>query len=567
MLQNLVHFIIISCISVLLGWPLVFFQQKKNNETIAVSADSLIMSFFCGLALLAIFSSWMSLFFPLRISILFSVTVPVAILSIWLFKKSSARIIVPALKAYPVHFLFLLLVCILFFILGSNRPVMEDTDLYHLQIIRLNREQGLVTGIANLYPRYGFYSCWLQLISFFYIPFKNENFLFLNLTAGCWFCFFLVRKIIAHQSQAKPESKILLVFYLLVLLYMFLEWDLFRANSSSTGYDFIVTALTIIVLSQITENFFFQRRYNEWLIILLAVSVPFFKLSGGPFLFILGIYFLMTPESWKIRLTAILIFAIFAIPFFIKNYYQTGYVLYPYTFIDPFSPDWKVPGDIMKNFVNYLSSSNKYLNQAPRMFSDYDPASLHWVRGWPARLVLTDKLLLCFAAASLPLSFFIKNKNYNYRKLLTIYYATLLSLLVWFFSAPDPRFVYGSLMFCGFIIVSFFIARFIKKFMVNLALVILSICICIYGSRKIDLHNLITTASVYYPAYQKIMIHGAEYNLPRKINNNWNIRCYNVPLPCIYQFNPYLEPRGQSIKDGFRMKPITDSNFIINYNY
>jgi hypothetical protein len=55
--------------------------------------------------------------------------------------------------------------------------------------------------------------------------------------------------------------------------------------------------------------------------------------------------------------------------------------------------------------------------------------------------------------------------------------------------------------------------------------------------------------------------------LPDKINGNWDRRCYFLAVPCITQKNPYLQARGGDLKDGFRMYPEPDSNFIVDYVY
>jgi hypothetical protein len=568
MLQNILQVLVVSVICLAWGFPVTCLQQKKNNFLFSFS-EFMIFSFFCGIVLLALLGSWLCLFMSLQFWTLAIITIPVIVVDItWLSKRLDVLPVVRLHFRKNIPYLIFLISSVsLFFVLGSNRPVMEDTDLYHLQIIRFDHEYGMVPGVANLYLRYGSYSAWLQLISFFLLPFKQTNFLFLNLTAGCWFCFFLVQKIKRHQKDNKPENKSMCFFYLFALLFMFLEWNLFRENASSTSYDFIVTALTIMTLSLVTENLFFQKQNNELVIFLLAISIPFFKISGAAILFVLAIYFLVTRKLLKTWLVAASIFVFFVIPFFIKNYVQTGYILFPYTFIHPFAPDWEVPKALLKNFTDYLGASNKYLNQVPPLFSDYDPSSLSWIKGWPARLVYTDKILMSFAAVSLPLSFFIKNRITGRKKILVIYYATLLSLIPWFFSAPDPRFAYGSLLFCAFMLPGFFLGRFMRTIFINLSLIAVSICIWVYAVKKIDLHNTIKPSAIFHPSFQKIIIHGREYNIPEKINNNWNIRCYDTPQPCIYQLNPYLEARGQSIRDGFIMKPITDSSFILNYNY
>jgi len=69
------------------------------------------------------------------------------------------------------------------------------------------------------------------------------------------------------------------------------------------------------------------------------------------------------------------------------------------------------------------------------------------------------------------------------------------------------------------------------------------------------------------PLYQVIRLNNIDLKLPDKINGNWDHRCYFLPVPCITQKNPYLQARGRDLKDGFRMYPKPDSNFISTYFY
>ena len=41
-------------------------------------------------------------------------------------------------------------------------------------------------------------------------------------------------------------------------------------------------------------------------------------------------------------------------PFFVRSYVLTGYVVYPQTFVDLFAPDWKVPVDDVRWMTYYI---------------------------------------------------------------------------------------------------------------------------------------------------------------------------------------------------------------------
>ena len=68
------------------------------------------------------------------------------------------------------------------------------------------------------------------------------------------------------------------------------------------------------------------------------------------------------------------------------------------------------------------------------------------------------------------------------------------------------------------------------------------------------------------PPYQNKEIEGMEVHVPEIINNGWDHRCFNTVLPCMPGDNPYIKPRGSSLKQGFKMMP-PDSAFLKQYLY
>lgn len=540
MLQNLLYIIFVSAICICWGLPFAYVQQKQRNESVCrITGEVLVMSFFTGLIIIALLSSW----FMLSASPLgFWPFCGFAFIALMWRSKVKFQLAFGSFKLNGLS-IFIITAILLFIFLGSGKPVMEDTELYHVQIIRWD-QYGPVPGLANLYLRDGFYSNWFHLISTFALPFKHENFLFLNVTVGIWFFLFLATRL--------KKS----IFYFFIMIYMLVEWDLARANASSTSYDFIVTALMIIILTAVIEN----KNQYFFTTVLAAVSLPFFKISGTPILVILLVYFFITKQPLKKYLVTAVMFLLFLLPYISKNYIQTGYPLYPYTAFSNFStPDWKVPEQLVTRFSDYMALSNRYINQSIPEYAWQNPGDLSgWIYGWLQHLTLTDKLLCGFAILTLIVSFFIRMPKHTK----IIYYTCAALLLLWFFTSPDPRFAYGSLLFIAFLPLSFLLKK-VPLVRIQWVLLAAAAGILVYGYFKRDNFNLIHPPAIEVPPFQKIN----GFHLPERINNNWNIRCYDTPLPCICQLNPYLEARGKNISDGFRMKSITDSLFILKFNY
>jgi hypothetical protein len=148
----------------------------------------------------------------------------------------------------------------------------------------------------------------------------------------------------------------------------------------------------------------------------------------------------------------------------------------------------------------------------------------------------------------------------------------MLMIAGWFFTAPDPgRFGYGVLLTTAFLFLSVVAGPLFHHRFYQGLLIVTTITMCYYIFKKSRDLNFSqywrTPISVQSPPYSNLKSGAIDLHLPNKVGDNSDYRCYFTPLPCITQDNPYLEPRGQTIDKGFRMKPITDSTFILNYNY
>lgn len=577
MLQNLFYILFISITALIWGLPLFFFQRRQAANGFRLNSETIILSFFAGIIIIGLLSSWLSLFFPITYPVLLILTLILAVFELlWLRKAIRQKIltIVPFKIKLNAVTVFFICTSLLFIFLASRHPVMEDTDLYHVQIIRWNQRYGTVPGLANLYLRYGFYSNWFHLISIFTFPFHHQNFLFLNLTLGCWFLIFLLHKLQLHLSNRdNPVNRIAGIFYFLTLAYMLAQWNLFRGNASSTTYDFIVTVLLLIALLLITESFLLNKDPGNklFLISFFCIASLFFKITGVAALFILFVYLLLHTRSLKKYLAAVFLFILFLVPCVTRNYIQTGYFFYPYTGLSNFlKPDWQVPKQLLTGFTDYISLGNKYINQSiPAEGWEHTREILFaWIPVWIRHLTLFDKMITGLAFAGFILSFFIPGLKRS--KLRIIYYSCVAIIPCWFFTAPDPRFAYGLLIFTAFLPAGFLLEKFFRKNWINAGLFLMISGMAVYASQKLknfQAENFVHPPSIPVPPNQKIITGGLSFYLPGIMNDNWNTRCYDAPLPCIYQLNPYLEPRGKEVKEGFRMRPVTDTSFILNFRY
>ena len=582
MLQLILHITIISVQCMLWGLPTLLFLKKSNPENdssfwIRSTAGLYCFLYFSGLIVLSFITSFACLFVPLKFSYFLILT-----LGLLLFLIPNRKKMGLVLKQYSFKWKFniieyaIIFICILMFILiGSLKPVNADTNIYHVQIIKWFNEYGTVPGIANLFPRYGLGSNWFNLISIFKIPFfTNNNYTWLNATTVIWFFVWLFNNWKFHQNNASLSipSKVLSHLYLLLIFFGLFEWELFRDAANSANYDFIVTALTIAIVLFLIEEILLppNRRKFSFIFAIVCLSLIPLKLSGV-FAILLLLYYLLSFKKAKYWIYCFIAGILITIPFLIKNYIITGYPLFPVS-LSFSSPDWQVPVAMTDYLRQYIHVTNRFYN----IPIDYKqiPELMHksWISLWFSGILIQQKLIILGAITSLFVIVFKPSFLPDIKKLKILFLLLFLMAVGWFFSAPSPRFGYGVLLILSFFPACLFFGRYISTRLHQPVFLIAIAISCFYIYKKSSPIRskpayLVYPVALDKPPGKKINLDSIEFYLPEIINNGWMRDCYDSEVPCIYQENIYLQPRGKSIKDGFKITPQPDSNFVRKYIY
>jgi len=279
---------------------------------------------------------------------------------------------------------------------------------------------------------------------------------------------------------------------------------------------------------------------------------------------VLLLYSIIKTSRWnEIFLKAIGIGLFFAIPFLIRNYIISGYLIYPFHQLDVFSPEWKVP----KAFVEYFS--NDVTNWARSQSSDFSSIKMplkEWVPHWfKLKGGLAKALIL-----AIPFSLFILLFKYGYQKntnRFQIAVILLINELFWFFMAPTLRFAWGIhfvlISLCTFEILSYARnQRILEKLRLNE--------FHIYGVIFIS-SLLLNVGFLYFTDYYKangykyapiVIMPAPTPDVKFEIKGTGHAfyypsessHCTNLPLPCAPFYTKELEFLGPQLKNGFRMK-------------
>lgn len=581
MLQEFLHIIITSLILMTWGAPLALLlltPPEKSRFWYHSVIGMFSFLFFCGCITLNIFSSWWVLFAPLNFSTLLFITF-FLITGLVVFGKNRILLFTKNRGNTKSTFSFTELIYItvsftLFIVLGTLKPVNNDTQIYHLQIIKWFSEYGTVPGIANLSPRFGLGSGWFTLIGILEIPvFKIKNFSFLNVSFVCWTFLWLFDKYKYYRTDNSGNSKVLSLYYFALFIYFMVDWQLFRDASNSTNYDFPVTVFTIIIISFFIEEIFKGKLLENTplLLFLFSFTIISFKFSGIFILILVCLYLLQKRKSTYFFSSAICGLFIL-LPVCIKNYIITGYPFYPLP-LSINKPDWQLPSLLTKGIYRYILNSNRFYN-APFSAEPMENSPLYWVPIWFRGILIQHKLFFFIAVFSIIILSATKPiVSIEYRRLKYLMAALFLMLCGWFFTAPDPgRFGYGILLPVSFLCISMLFYRFIKPvfFTIFLAGLVLGMTYYIYqkgGGLIKEPQYFLLPQKEDLPPFKTKYINGISINVPEIIKGNWNRRCYDIDLPCSCEENPYLQPRGKTIDKGFRMYPEPDSLFAKNYIY
>lgn len=446
-------------------------------------------------------------------------------------------------------------------LINAGPTMMDDTESYHIQMIKWIREFGTVPGIVNLHERYGFNSSWFSSVGLFLNLNNNiRSYTVLNGVVSLWFLAYLVTEI--GNSISKKKSPVLP--FLVVLIFCLFSWPMIRGNAATANYDFITTFIVFVLFANTFNSKQDQQHdYLEWLI--WPAYLFTVRIINYPMLLLSVFAFIRLLKLRKRRTVAggVVIAAFLIAPFIIRNIVVAGYPFYPATQFDFFDVDWKPDGEMitrLKDFIRYYNRVNVSIMALDQTRQLEFP---NWITYWFKYLLPYDKPLVVaslLGMLSYPLLLIKKfNKPSADERIFVI--VILIQLISWFAIAPDPRFVYGPLLCCCFLPMHVAGSSFETgkaKIVIRYVMLTISISLLAYGASKIyrddRYRNILKPRPLPAPALESFTIDGIEIYVPEKIPGNWNRRCYDTQLPCLYFIDPRLRARGKSIRDGFRLE-------------
>ncbi len=296
--------------------------------------------------------------------------------------------------------LFIGLAVFLLFAYGTSHGLMHyDTDLYHAQSIRWIEEYGAVRGLGNLHLRLGYNSAAFALSALYSFHFLGTS---MHAMAG-YFALLLAWQCVGLVDIARRKHPVLSDFVRVIsVYYLFTIFDEMVSPASDYFMTTMVLYIIIVWLDLYVEH---ERSFlPHALLSLCALYAATIKLSAAPvvLLAIYPIYRLITKRK-KGAVKPVLYFIVFGImivfPFLARNFVLTGWLIYPMTGIDFFSPVWKVPVQkAMSDAHEIISYGRGYTDP-----SGYYASISQWFPEWAGQLSGFNKLMLVLDVISLPI--------------------------------------------------------------------------------------------------------------------------------------------------------------------
>lgn len=340
----------------------------------------------------------------------------------------------------------------------------------------------------------------------------------------------------------------------MVLLFALFCWPLIRGNAATANYDFITSCCLVVLFieSYIARPSPLTPEGILWPCFLFTVRM----VNAPILLYALFLFILLQKRDKRTWLLFLPAGAFLIIPFIWRNFLLSGYPFYPIYQLAPFHADWQVSRALLVKIADYNTHFNR---------GDLETSRLPfpgWVPAWYGDQPFYNEILL----AVMPVCWLIVLARWKRNSgRFPLHYRLLMAFMIvqicsWLYVAPDPRFVYGVLLsslFAGMLSLPLTLTRQGCKRIMRTGLFVMSGFLFIYTTRKVfadpDYRNGLLPHALPVPVSRDITVDHLVLHIPDKVLDNWNPRCYDLPLPCLYIKNPYLRARGKNIRDGFRL--------------
>lgn len=450
MLSVLLDWLIIAITSYTVGYGFLRLMSICIGREVSAGKNANVLRLLIGFMLTNVYAEIWSIFSPVNmwaVYILVFITLVIA----YMCKQDMAEVV--NISKAPKPAVIASVAVILLMAYGSSRGYMHyDTTLYHASAIRWIEEYGVVPGLANLQSRYGYNSAEFAHNALY--SFKWYTGRSLHCTTG--FLAMVSAHLLYDKELFTGRRTIQSVDFVRIGLLYYLGVLFAQMVSPASDYvaNLLIFDILILMLGRIKDRTLPADHYV--LISLLAIYGITVKVSLAPMVLICLIPFVYYIIKKDVRsiLFCIVSGLVIAMPYFIRGYILSGWILYPSTLIKLGNPDWQVPIGEAQYDAKEISMWGRGITDATKWG---EVTLTNWIPSWFAALDTVEKVLITAVIASTVVLVAIeirlglsKNRRglqrYNILLELPIAWIMLLGVVTWFVGAPLVRYGLGFVL-------------------------------------------------------------------------------------------------------------------------
>lgn len=431
----------------------------------------------------------------------------------------------------------------------SLSPQHYDTALYHAQAIRWVEEYGVVKGLGNLHFRFAYNSAFIPLQALFSLKWLvSQSMHTVNGFVACEMLWYAIgtNRFLTKEKPVQTSDFLKLA----VIIYIVMNRSMLSSPSTDT-MALLLVGYIFIKCMEFIENDIQDTRARITLVILVAWGVTL-KLSVAPMamLVLYPVWLIYKNQKWRSE-GSLLIAGILtvALPWMIRSVLISGYLIYPYSVIDLFQVDWKMPEAVL----NYDKIEIMVWGRALKDTSLYNMKLWEWFPIWfRSNSTIFNIIFILAVAAMLVLLFHmvsaVKLKE-NIRAF--IYVNAITGFIFWFATAPLMR--YGLIY--SFILIALAIGAYSEKhamkFANGLFLMVMLPVMVLYLDVFYSQHLWVRQADYEWRDNVEKEVDGVKVWIPA---NGDQIGYAVFPSTPYEKMLSVIELRRDSVKDGFRIK-------------
>lgn len=483
-----------------------------------------------------------------------------------IFGSGSTRII-------KVIVFLIFFVAALFFTTEGN--FFSDSGYYHEQSIRWIEEFGTVKGSVHILKRLAYNSCYFcQCALYSMRDIFSQS---LHCLSGFYGILVMGYALAGFNKSIKTNAIRLAPFVYFILLCS-------EITSPASDYPLVFSVFYVVIrwFELRDDN---EEHYSPYaLLSLFVVFLISIKLTVGCLILIVikPAIAMIKEKRVKEIITSIMAGIIILLPYFIRNYIICGWLIYPFTKIDIFNPDWKLPMRQVQADADEIKVWGRGMGQLGGQVTDSIEVWLpHWweYMSVPNRLIVASAIIVLSVYLVYRVCRFIPEViRHGIKKTATevvidnidryIFEAALLfSLLYWFFESPLFR--YGV---CYIFIAMFYAIGDIlgeawnKSVIIRVAVVLICVLTMIpFTNGIIEYFKWNYECILYYSDYEYFVmqedyprveygtteINGVTFYYPKEELGQIG---YHMFPALWFNGTDNVESRGDKITDGYRYK-------------